>query len=241
MIGILTLSYYLDKQTYQNISQKYDLTKENTKKAFDENPILGINLFSLHYERWGDVYFFYTTIDLNRLYSAKKDTFVPFDKIDTETFCQLLAKAYQNTFGQEITEGISKREHFYCTYIEYNAHIKCDDADILMEKLKQGTFTDEQLDINCFHSYRLKNAFISFTINKIDKHTIRLCAKCPNTALKKIFKISGSDEDGNIAHTELNQVLDKETAANILYKQVVKFTKPQTPIELSKENILAAL
>lgn len=241
MIGILNLSYYLDEQTYKQICEKFGLSKENRKREFYDNPITAITVLDLHYERWGRVYFFDTIIDVNRLYSAEKGSFVPADKIESQGFYKLLKEAYKNTFGQEISEGIFYRERFYCTYIEYFAYINLNNADLLMEELKQGKFNAEQLDINFFELYRLKNAYISFTINQIDKHTVRLCAKCPNTILKKIFKVDGIDEDGNIPHTKISQVLKKEMAAEILYKQVVKHTKPNIPTELSKENILAAL
>ena len=241
MIGTLTMSYYLDENTYNAIREMFALSKDNRKKQFENNPITGISTLDLHYEKWGRVYFFDTIINLNKLYGTDEDILVSAEKIDNQSFYELLTKAYKKTFGTEITDGIQKRERFYCTYIEYIVFMKTNDAYILMNELKKGTFTNEQLDINCYDSYRLKNAYVSFTINQINKQTVRLCAKCPNTILKKIFKIEGLDEDGNIPHTKINQALNKEMAAEIFYKQVVKFTKPNIPLELSKKNILSAL
>lgn len=116
-----------------------------------------------------------------------------------------------------------------------------EDADGLMRALRKGRFAPEQLDPACFDTYRLKNAAISFTVNQTDAHTVRLCAKCPNTALKRLFKTVGLDADGSVPHVKTAQALQAQAAADVLHRQVVKYTRPDVPGALSLANITAAL
>jgi len=241
MFGNICMQYYLDEDTYNKLSEKFGLTKGNQKKQFSNNPIIEISLLDIVYESFGHTHFFWVTVDVNLLYGMEKGSFIPMDKVDCDSFSKLLTQAYKKTFGDEIENGIRKREYHYCTYVEYMAFVKTEDADALMYKLERGNFSDEQLAINCFDSYRLKNAYITFTVNKLDKEVIRLCAKIPGTALKRIFKVNSDLVEGHIPHTTIDKVLDKEKAAEILYRQVVKYTKPDVPHELSQKIIYAAL
>ena len=69
----------------------------------------------------------------------------------------------------------------------------------------------------------------------MDENTIRLCAKCPNTAIKKLFKITG------LEHVSAQEMFNKDVIADILEKQIYKYTKPERLEIFSKSNILKGI
>lgn len=153
-----------------------------------------------------------------------------------------LEKLFLNRFGTCFKEYlpdivgndfIDKR----ISYLEYATHIKIADADALMKKLKTYSFSKEQLDINCFDKFFIRNSTPAITINKLDHNTIRLCVKCKETALKAIYKKYAQPHVGIPASILLN----KENAAKTIYKQILKYTKPDIINELNEEKILTAL
>jgi len=234
MIGVLQIGYHLDEKTYGALYEKYELSKGNQTKYFSGNAITEASFLDIAYQEWGRICFFGVKLDVNRLYGIT-DGLVSSELIEYNSFYALLTKAYVKTFGQEVTDAILAAEQNRCDYVEYVTHMKINNAGALMKKLSAGKFSKEQLDSHSFHSYRLKSAYVTFTINQLDSDTLRVCAKCPNTVLKRIHKVEG------LSGVTIEQVFDKETAADILFKQIVKYTKPDIPEELSREAILASL
>ncbi len=237
MFGTIRLQYYLDENTYRQLYERFGLSKSNQTKQFTDSPITEISLLDIVYDFFGHTHFFWIMVDINTLYGMEKCAYVPMDVVDTDSFYRLLLPVYEKTFGSGISKNIAACDYQYCTYIEYMALIKTADADSIMNKLRQGSFAAEQLDIQCFDSYRLKNAYVTFTVNQLGPETLRLCAKIPGTALKRIFKTDSALVDGHVPHTQVSKVLSKEKAAEVLYKQLVKYAKPHMPPGWSEEMI----
>ena len=233
MVGLLQLEYHINAQTYGKLYAEYGLSKKDNVKKFSDNPITEASFLDLVYGKFGHIYFLWITVDVNLLHEIEGGG--NQNALDAAEFHRLLAQAYAKTFGQSAADAICAAEKNRCSYIEYMAFVKVENADALMKKLETGRFAKEQLDIACFDSYKLKNAYVTFTINQIDDVTVRLCAKCPNTALKRICKIDG------LSHVTTTQALNKDIAAITLYKQVLKHTKPDVPPELSEEIIRACI
>ena len=228
------MGYNLDEDVYDKLYKEYNLSKNNEIKYFDKNAITEASFLDINYKEWGRICFFGVKVNLNLLYGIS-DGLTPSDMIDYNSFYDLLTKAYVKTFGQEVASAILKVEENRCDYIEYLTYLKVGNADLLMRKLSKCKFSKEQLDRDSFDSYRIKNAQITFTINQIDGDTVRLCAKCPNTVLKRIYKVEG------LSGVPVEQALNKKMAADILFKQVVKYMKPNIPDELSRESIFMSL
>jgi len=240
MIRQIGLLHYLDEETFKALGAKFGIDTQKSmpksrKSTFTnpDNPIRELELYTISYKAWGRIWFFPITLDMGILYGAPPGSLVDAASIDYEGFSERLFDAYRREFGSDLVESFPSTDHSVCSYAEFTVHIRVPDSGNLMAQLAAGRFTAEQLDIGCFDSYKLRNSTPWFTANKLDDHTIRLCAKCAGSALKILLKATGDARVG----VPVPMVLTKDTAVDILSKQAIKHTKPDTPEELGRSVI----
>ena len=210
----------------------FDKVKKNNQNNFilypDDDAVHSIRMFYLDYQTWGRLYFFAPIINVPSMFRKYSNK----DEVTYESFLYSLRKTYADKFGQGLTEKLIDADNMLCYYVEFISYIEVVNSDKFIKGLEKYNFATEQLDISKFDEYKLKNSYVSFTINSFNDNTIRLCAKCPNTALKKITKIKGLD------HLKADKVFDKEFAAELISNQANKFTKPDKLNIFDKINIL---
>lgn len=184
-----------DEILYNSLYNSIDFDEKNknvSRKLFDDRcPLRSLDMYYLDYRQWGRLYFIEPLINVPVLFECNNDVNVTYD-----SFITLLHKAYENLFNSDIAERLIAKDNMVCTYAEFTSFINADNANGVINKLRKHKFTEQQLNISEFDNYRLKNAYVTFTVNAIDNNTIRLCAKCPNTALKKYFNVDGLDNVG---------------------------------------------
>jgi len=248
MIRQMELQHYLDEEQYESLASRLGMDtskkigKDNVRVFTDPaNPIRRVQMYTISYrvlaEDGGDpvqIWFMPIKIDLNTLFKAQPDTLVPADDTDYERFKALLLDAYRQHLGDVLAEAFPQIiEGSLCSYVEFATHIETPDAEGLMSKISSGSFKKEQLDINCFDTFKLRNATPTLTVNRLNETRIRLCAKCPGVSLKRLLK-TGNRGVG----VPIPTVLEKETAVDILSKQVMKYmAKAETPEELTRTAI----
>lgn len=225
-----------DEILYKELFELIDFDERNkiknvNRKIFNQNcPILSIEMYYIDYEVWGRIFFIDILVDFQILFSKYNEDIYTY-----ENFINLLYKAYQDLFNKNVADRLIEKQNMFCTYVEFISFVKTESSNDIINQLKNYNFQNQQLDINEFENYRLKNASITFTVNAVDENTIRLCAKCPNTAIKKLFKITG------LEHVSAQEMFNKDVIADILEKQIYKYTKPERLEIFSKSNILKGI
>jgi len=241
MIRHMGLMHYPSEETYRRLGAQLgmDLGKKidkNNRRIFTDpgNPVRQITMYTISYEKMGQIWFLPINLDFNALFKAPPDTLVPADDIDYASFRELLLDTYRRGIGDDFVDGFPDIfEKTLCAYVEFTAHMETRDAGELMARLSRGRFEREQLDISCFDTYKLKNAIPWFTVNTLGRTTVRLCAKCNGTALKRLLKATNRG-----VGVPVPTVLGKETAVDVLSKQVVKHAgSAGPPEELSRSAI----
>ena len=234
---------------YNEICDKFGLSKEHSKTGNNEwlcdddnNPLRKVNCFNLFYniENWGRIWWIVVSVDLSLLYGIDNNLPVPSSKLFD------LESRIENLFENNI--GISFKDHLpdiigndlidkRISYLKYVVHINDVNAEVLMNKLKKCNFVKEQLDMNYFDTFFVRNSTPAFTVNKLDNNTVRLCVKCRETAIKSIYKKYAQP----YVSVPTSVILDKENAADTIYKQIIKYTKPNLINELNRDVILNKL
>ena len=234
---------------YNKICDRFNLSKEHSKTGNnewicndDKNPLRKVNCFNIFYnvENWGRIWWVVASVDLSLLYGMDNNSPVPSDRLsDLESRIEnLLNDAAGINFKDYLpdivgSDLIDKR----ISYLEYAVHINNVDADALMKKLKKCSFLKEQLDKNCFDTFSIRNSTPALTVNELDNSTVRLCVKLRETAIKSVYKKYAEP----YRSVPSSVILNKENAADTIYKQIVKYTKPNSIDELTKDIMLDLL
>lgn len=242
------LQHYLNEQLYKELGSRLGMDmnkkmgKDNIRVFADpQDPVKRIQMYTISYRVFAEddtnpvpIWFMPTRIDLNMLFKAPPETLVPADDINYDSFKERLRDAYCRHLGDDFADAFPHViETSLCGYVEFVTHIETPNADGLMSRLSGGRFKREQLDISCFDTFGLRSSTPSFTVNRLSKTRVRLCAKCPGVSMKRLLKASNRGVGAPIP-----RVLEKETAVDILSRQVTKYmTKLNTPRELTKSAI----
>ena len=242
MIGHIELVHYLDEKTYKQLGSRLgmDMGKKisaDNQKLFTDpgTPMTETRMYTISYSPGPvPIWFLYVKLDFNALLKAPAGTLVSANEIAYGSLRELLMVTYRRELGDDFGDAFPRvLERSLCSYVEFVTHIQTPDADRLLSRISGGRFKKEQLDIDCFDTFKLKNATPSFSVNRLGRTVIRLCAKCYGTALKRLLKATNRG-----VVVPIDGVLDKETAVEILSKQVVKHLgKDDIPDELSRSAI----
>jgi len=105
-------------------------------------------MYTISYEKLGQIWFLPITLDLNSLYKAPANTLVPADEVGYASFEEQLPDTYRREFGDSIVGAFpSISERSLCSYVEFVTHLETPNADRLMSAISGGRFKKEQLEI----------------------------------------------------------------------------------------------
>ena len=250
MITKIDLLYKnFNDKLYNKICDRFSLSKEHSKTSDNEwicnddrNPLRKVNCFNIFYniENWGRIWWVVLSVDLSLLYGTDNNSPVPSNKLlDLESRIENLFNDYIGINFKDYLPDIVGNDLIdkRVSYLEYAVHVNNVNAEELLNKLKKCNFSKEQLDTNCFDTFFIRNSTPAFTINKFDNNTVRLCVKCKETAIKSIYKKHAQP----YVSIPTSIILDKENVADIICRQITKYTKPNSIDELNRDVVLKVL